>query len=103
VDRRFARGFQLAASYTWSRNIDSTSDGLGSVNPQSSQTNLTSMSVAQGGVKLDRGLSDYDRAHRLTLAYLWSVPGPRTGLWKYALGGWSITGITSDATTTRSH
>ena len=53
------------------------------------------MPVAQGGLKLDRGLSDYDRAHRLTLVYLWAVPGPRTGLWKYALGGWSIAGITS--------
>src|SRR5216684_4340527 len=100
LDRRFARGFQLAASYTWSRNIDSTSDGVGGVNPQSSQTNLTSMSVAQGGMKLDRGLSDYDRAHRLTLVYLWVVPGPRTGLWKYALGGWSIAGITSFQTGT---
>ena len=95
LDRRSARGFELAASYTWSRNIDSTSDGVGTVNPQSSQTNLTSMSVAQGGLKLDRGLSDYDRAHRLTLVYLWAVPGPRMSLWRYVLGGWSIAGITS--------
>jgi hypothetical protein len=53
------------------------------------------MSVAQGGMKLDRGLSDYDRAQRLTLLYLWAIPGPRTGVLKYALGGWSIAGITS--------
>jgi hypothetical protein len=53
------------------------------------------MSVGQGGLKLDRGLSDYDRAHRLTLVYLWAVPGPRTGLLKYALGGWLIAGISS--------
>ena len=52
VDRRFARGFQLAASYTWSRNLDSTSEGVGNIN---TQPNLTSMSVAQGGLKLDRG------------------------------------------------
>ena len=92
VDRRFARGFQLAASYTWSRNIDSSSEGVGQI---AGHENLTSMSVGQGGLKLDRGLSDYDRAHRFTLVYLWAVPGPRSGLWKYALGGWSVAGITS--------
>ena len=53
------------------------------------------MSVGQGGLKLDRGLSEYDRAHRLSLVYLWAVPGPRAGLWKHVLGGWSIAGITS--------
>ena len=95
LDRRFSRGFQVSASYTWSKNIDSTSEGVGTVNPQSSSTNVTSVPDWQGGLKLDRGLSDYDRAHRLTLVYLWTVPGPRTGLWKYALGGWSIAGITS--------
>ena len=92
VDRRFARRFQLAASYTWSRNIDSTSEGVGNA---SGHSNFTSMPAGQGGLKLDRGLSDYDRAHRLTVAYLWTVPGPRAGLWKYILGGWSIAGITS--------
>ena len=28
LDRRFAHGFQLAASYTWSKFIDSTSEGV---------------------------------------------------------------------------
>src|SRR5262249_22247571 len=28
-DRRFARGFQLNASYTWSKNLDSNSEGVG--------------------------------------------------------------------------
>ena len=35
VDRRFARGFQVTASYTWSRNMDSTSEGVGTINTQS--------------------------------------------------------------------
>ena len=53
------------------------------------------MPVAQGGLKLDRGPSDYDRTHRFTVAYIWDVPGPAGGFWKYALGGWSLSGITS--------
>jgi hypothetical protein len=57
--------------------------------------NLTSVPVSQGGLKLDRAVSDFDRPHRLTIAYLWMVPGPRSGWWKYALGGWSVAGITT--------
>jgi hypothetical protein len=31
LDRRFARGFQVTGSYRWSRNIDSTSEGIGGI------------------------------------------------------------------------
>ena len=88
-------GFQLAASYTWSKFIDSSSDGVGQVNTQDSPNNQLSVPVSEGGLKIDRGLSDFDRTHRLTFAYLWAVPGPRTGWWKYPLAGWSIAGITT--------
>jgi hypothetical protein len=95
VDRRFARGFQANASYTWSRNIDSTSEGIGSTNNQSQPNNRPSVPVAQGGLKLDRGPSDYDRTHRLTVVYIWDIPGPSGGFRKYAFGGWSLSGIIS--------
>ena len=95
LDRRFARGFQANASYTWSHNIDSTSEGIGSTSNQSQPGNRPSVPVAQGGLKLDRGPSDYDRTHRLTVAYIWDVPGPAGGFWKYAFGGWSLSGITA--------
>jgi len=88
VDRRFARGFQLTGAYTWSRNIDSTSEGVGT---ESEQDNLVE-SVER---KRERGLSAYDRTHRFTILYVWSVPGPVAGFWKYLLGAWSIAGITS--------
>jgi outer membrane receptor protein involved in Fe transport len=95
VDRRFARGVQVTASYTWSRNMDSTSEGVGEINAQHGNGNETSVPVAQGGLKLDYGRSDYDRAHRLAVLYVWDVPGPVRRFWKDALGGWSVTGITS--------
>jgi hypothetical protein len=95
LDRRFARGFQFNAAYTWSKFIDSTSDGVGSIESQSPGNNFTSIPVSNGGLKLDRGLSDFDRAHRLTMAWLWVVPGPLSGRWKYPLGGWSVAGITT--------
>ena len=96
LDRRFSRGFQLDASYTWSKFIDSTSEAVGGNELQAAGAgNLTSVPVSQGGLKLDRGVSDFDRRHRLTIVYLWSVPGPRSGWWRYALAGWSIAGITT--------
>src|SRR5262249_34429731 len=78
VERRFARGFQANASYTWSKFLDSTSEGVGATVTQGNQRNLTSVPVAQG-LKLDHGPSDYDRTHRLAILYLWNVPGPQTG------------------------
>ncbi|MGH9662253.1 MAG: TonB-dependent receptor domain-containing protein, partial [Bryobacteraceae bacterium] len=100
LDRRFARGFQLAASYTWSKSLDSTSEGIGQTNTQFNSPNLTSVPVAQGGLKLDRGVSDFHRGQRLTLLYLWQVPGPSKRVWKHALGGWSIAGVTTFQTGT---
>jgi len=85
----------LTAAYTWSKFIDSTSDGVGDVEPQEMGGNFPSVPVSLGGLKLDRGVSDFDRPQRLTVAYLWAVPGPRSGFWKYTLNGWSIAGITT--------
>jgi hypothetical protein len=96
LDRRFVHGFQLSAAYTWSKFIDSTSEGAGFMNQQQpDRMNRTSIAIMQGGLKLDRGLSDFDRPQRLTLAYLWAVPGPRSSWLKYPLGGWSLGGITT--------
>jgi hypothetical protein len=94
LDRRLVRGFQVAVSYTWSKMIDSTSDGVGNTNVQDpSGGNLTSVPVMYGGLKLDRGLSDFDRPQRLTVAHVWAAPTPRRGWLKYPLGGWQLAGI----------
>ncbi|MBV8841652.1 MAG: TonB-dependent receptor [Bryobacterales bacterium] len=96
LDRRLARGFQMAASYTWSKFIDSTSEGVGNMGlQQPDKQNRTSVPIMQGGLKLDRGLSDFDRPQRLTIVYLWAVPGPRSSWAKYPLGGWQLAGITT--------
>jgi hypothetical protein len=95
LERRFSRGLQVAASYTWSKAIDSTSEAVGGNDVQAPASgNLTSIPVSQGGLKLDRGLSNFDRRHRLTIAYVWTVPGPRFGWRKHIMADWSVTGIT---------
>ncbi len=94
VERRFSRSFQVTGSYTWSRFLDSTSEGGGNVASGQSAI-FTSIPAGQGGMRLDRGLSDLHRGQRLTLSYIWVVPGPTKGWRGYALGGWSIAGITA--------
>jgi hypothetical protein len=96
LERRFSHGFQMSASYTWSKSIDCTSEAVGGPEAQgASAGDLTSVPVSQGGLKLDRGLSDFDRRHRLTIGYVWMLPGPRSGWWTYFLAGWSVAGITT--------
>ena len=94
VGRRLKQGFEVAGSYTWSRAIDSTSEAA-PANVNSNPGNLTSVPISSGGLKIDRGLSDYDRGQRATITYLWDIPGPKHGFAKGLLGGWSVTGITS--------
>src|SRR5262249_7257264 len=65
------------------------------VGTQYSVMQMTSIPAGDGGMRLDRGLSEFHRGQRLVVAYTWDLPGPRTGWWRYALGGWSITGITT--------
>jgi hypothetical protein len=93
LDRRFAHGLQAAAAYTWSKSLDSTSEGIVQVEAQYINANLTSVPAALGGLKLDRGPSDFDRGQRLALSYLWEIPGPSKGFARHVMGGWSIAGI----------
>jgi hypothetical protein len=100
VDHHLSHGFQLTGAYTWSKSLDSTSEGIGQVNAQYVNANLTSIPIAQGGLKLDRGVSDFDRRHRITVLYVWEIPGPTRGFWKRVVGGWSIAGVTTFQTGT---
>jgi hypothetical protein len=94
LNHRFAHGIELLASYTWSKMIDSTSNGVGNTNGQDTANgNLTSVPAMYGGLKLDRSVSDFDRPQRLTISGLWAIPGARRGALKYALGGWQLGGI----------
>jgi hypothetical protein len=95
VERHLADGVHINGSYTWSRDLDSTSEVTPGGTINSGNQSLTSMPASQGGLRLDRGLSDYNRSQRLTIAYIWDIPGPRRGLAKQVLGGWSIAGITT--------
>ncbi|MFY9555038.1 MAG: carboxypeptidase regulatory-like domain-containing protein [Blastocatellia bacterium] len=92
LDKGFSRGMQFTTSYTWSKFIDSISEVFGTTN---SNAATASVPAFQGGLRLDKGPSDYDRTHRLVISYIWDIPGFREGMLHNVLGGWQLSGVSS--------
>jgi hypothetical protein len=85
ASRKFKRGFQVDANYTWSHAIDTASYELGY-----QQTDPYTPSI-------NRGSSDFDIRNNFVMDGVWEIPflrGRRDFLGT-ALGGWSISGIMS--------
>jgi hypothetical protein len=85
ANRRFARGVQFGASWTWSKAMGYADTDGGVV------TAVVSPRV------WNYGLAGFDRTHVFKLNYLWEVPAPRWSnpALKHALRGWQLSGITS--------
>jgi hypothetical protein len=79
VQRRFANGFSLLGSYTFSKSIDLNSDNDGSVS-------FLNVYNIEG---YHRGVSDYDLTHSLSLSGMYELPLGRGQWW----GGWQTSGI----------
>jgi hypothetical protein len=87
VSRRWSRGY-FQAAYTFSKSLDVNSTGNTAFNTAfNDETNL-----ANG-----YGPSDFDRTHRFVVSYRYELPffSSSTGWKKAALGGWSVSGITT--------
>jgi outer membrane receptor protein involved in Fe transport len=79
--RRFAGGFSVQGSYTWSKSIDDNASPYNIYAPSSVQ----------------RGLSGFDRRHMFIASYIWEIPFGRklTGWERKLLFGWQVSGISS--------
>ena len=86
LSRRWSRGY-FQAAYTFSRSTDATSTGNTAFN--SAFNNETTLNDS-------RGLSDFDRTHRLVISYRYDLPffANATGFTRALLGGWAVSGIT---------
>jgi hypothetical protein len=85
ANRRFARGMQFGASWTWSKALDyNDTDFL----------NVSSLIPAR---IWNYGLASFDRTHVVKINYLWDVPVPHFGarVARIAAEGWQLSGITS--------
>jgi Carboxypeptidase regulatory-like domain len=82
VDKRFARGLQFTAAYTFSKSIDEASSFEGILNPLPGANN--------------RSLSLFDARHRFVISYYWEIPGRKlNGVAGKVVNGWALSGITT--------
>jgi hypothetical protein len=86
LSRRWSAGY-FQGAYTFSRSTDATSSG---------NTALNTAFNDESDLRFSRGLSDYDRTHRLTVSYRYELPffSSATGAKRALLGDWAISGIT---------
>lgn len=90
--RRFRNGLTFNANYTWAHSLDDTSDALGVlVNDNPGLLN------AAKPLSFNRANSQFDIRNRFVLSYNYEIPFTKHfhGWMKYALDGWSQSGIFS--------
>jgi hypothetical protein len=95
VTKRFTKGFQIQGAYTWSHALDNGADPLdaaaGDRNFPRNSYNLAA----------ERGNSDFDLRHRLSINYTWELPFGHSraflaeGVVGRILEGFKLSGITS--------
>ena len=89
LTKRLSRGLQLLASYTYAKSLDNASG----------QAELDTSTILgnQFDDRANRGVSDFDRTHRLVLSYLWDLPRPafaaRSTAGRLLLSDWQVAGI----------
>jgi hypothetical protein len=90
LNKRFSKGLQLLASYTWARSLSADNAYSTSVNgglPVGNQNDPASRYGPDGFI----------RPQRLVISYVYDLPGPkdRLSLAGRFLAGWSVAGVTT--------
>jgi hypothetical protein len=86
ASRRWGQNY-LQAAYTFSKNIDATSTG---------NTAFNTAYNDQSNINASRGISDFNRPHRLSVSYVYEIPffAHATGAKQALLGNWALSGVT---------
>src|SRR3984957_10418925 len=82
LEKRFAKGLQFTAAYTWSHSIDEASSFEGILNPLPGANNYSA--------------SLFDARQRFVVSYYWELPIRKfNGFAGRALDNWAVSGITT--------
>jgi hypothetical protein len=82
LERRFAKGLQFLAAYTWSKSFDEASSFENTLDPLC--------------FRCSRALSLFNAPQRFVLSYYWELPVPeKHGLVGKVVDGWGMSGIFS--------
>jgi outer membrane receptor protein involved in Fe transport len=95
LQRRFANGVALTGSYTYSKLIDNASEVFSVV--ETNQPQQASFPAILGGQPLERAVSFFDRTHRGSITYVYTLPWykDQRGFVGRTLGGWELSGVTT--------
>ncbi len=90
VNKRMSHGFEVGASYTWSRAIDGSDGAIAS---DSFLNSIPSLLYFLPYYR--RGPADFNITNNLTVNYLWNIPNPLHGhgFASKITGGWQAGGI----------
>ncbi len=91
LTKRFSKGLQMLASYTWSKTLDSDGANV------EANANAGSAIGNQLDWRQRYGPSSFSRPHRVVVSYLYELPFMKGAAgWKQSLlGGWEVTGVTT--------
>lgn len=82
VEKRFSRGLQFSAAYTWSKSFDLGSSFEDVLNPLDFRRSYA--------------LSQFNAKHRFVFSYYWELPVPQFhGVTGKLANGWAVSGITT--------
>jgi hypothetical protein len=93
LERRFAKGLTVLASYTWAKSLD---DLPPSQTLQANGAGSFSQPIyVPGFSRFEYGPSVFDRAHRFVASYVWQLPFLKNSApyVRAVLGGWQLSGI----------
>ncbi|HEV2387050.1 MAG TPA: TonB-dependent receptor [Candidatus Acidoferrales bacterium] len=90
LTKQVSRGLQLQGSYTYAKNLDTSSSAVAGSTFDNSQTELPYFNP-----KLSRAASDFDVRQNLVVNYLWRIPNAPAsfGMAAWPLRGWTWGGI----------
>jgi hypothetical protein len=93
VTKRYADNFQLQASYTFSKVIDTAPDATSVVVGTGDDAKVTQDTL---NPNLDRGIGDANIGHRFVLSGVWDISYANrmnNAVGRYVLGGWQLSTI----------
>jgi len=94
--KQMSHGVLLNANYTWSHTIDNGSSWHDAATTAAGAAAGDGYSTDITNPGLDRGNALFDIRHRLSLNYVWNLPGQNLhGPEGAVIGGWSLNGIWS--------
>jgi hypothetical protein len=98
LKKDMSHGVQFLAAYTFAKSIDDAGDSLGAAIGGTFGLPIVGQAVYndQNNVATQRGVSDFDRTHRLVISGTWNVPGPehaKSAAVQKLGNGWSTSGV----------